>query len=186
MNELYYTPVESKDKVKIISNEVKKITNSDIANSVFVSVFQNIKFYIKEIRNILLKKLRDLDIIQDEDFIEDPSRMYLRRHSANCLYDSQDGCKEILLTVRNNSNYKGGLKSFYGSEDNYIEFLNYLDRVYKSISEIFGNGPEAICHQLLSLCQSNVVIAEYDVHKSLFYDYILNDRVISVVYSCNL
>ena len=175
MNELYYTPVISKNKIPIILAEIKKIKNPDIASSVFIAVFQNIKFYIKEIRNILLKKLRDLGLVDQEDRGNNS-----RRRSADYVNEARKNGKEIFLTLKNYRNHNDELRPFYGSEENYIEFLISIYEVYKSISEIFGNGPEIICHQLLSLCQSNSVVAEYDVHKSLFYDYVLKDRVISV------
>eukprot|EP00826_Nyctotherus_ovalis_P023861 TRINITY_DN1836_c0_g1_i3.p1 TRINITY_DN1836_c0_g1~~TRINITY_DN1836_c0_g1_i3.p1 ORF type:complete len:307 (-),score=63.70 TRINITY_DN1836_c0_g1_i3:176-1096(-) len=183
MNDLYYTPMSYKEKIPLIVKEMKKVTNSDMANSAFISVFQNIKFYVKEIRNILHSKLKELELVQlDSCGSVSVKKFHPRRYSLDCIYEGEQ---------RNFSNSKGNcvvndeLRAFYGAEEKYIEFLVCLLNIYKGFSEVTSQGPEEICHQLLSLCQPNTEVTDYDVHKSLFYDHIFKDRIILVLFLFN-
>jgi len=177
MNDLYYSPMNYKDKISQIAKEMKKVVNSDIANSVFISVFQNIKFYVKEIRNILHSKLKELELLQSDNCGSiNPRKFHPRRYSADCIYEGE---QRSLSNWRNNHVVEE-LRAFYGSEKKYIEFLICLFNIYKGFNEVTSRGPEEVCHQLLFLCQPNTEVTDYDVHKSLFYDHILKDHVISV------
>jgi hypothetical protein len=178
MNDLYYSPMSYKEKIPQIAKEMKKVVNSDIANSVFISVFQNIKFYVKEIRNILHNKLKKLELLQSENCGNIcVKEFHPRRYSADCIYEGE---QRSFSNWRSSCMTSEELRGFYGSEEKYIEFLICLFSVYKGFNEVTSRGPEEICHQLLSLCQPNTEVIDYDVHKSLFYDYILKDRIIFV------
>jgi Cdc6-like AAA superfamily ATPase len=176
MNELYYDPLSYKSRIVLILDELKKITDPDTANSVLFSVFQNLKYYVKEIRNNLRCKLRELGLLQSVSNRRSPARIRSRRYSADFISENS---QETRLSWWNEG-MQSELKPFHGAEGNYIEFLAYLCEIYKNFSKIAARGPEGICRKLLSLCKSTTEIAEYDVHKTVFYDYVLEDRIISV------
>lgn len=184
MNELYYNTLESKSKTALIFKEIKMIRSAEVANSVFASVLQNLKFYVKEIRNILRSKLRELGLLQLAGCGRlSPKKTRIRRYSADYV---NERLQEIFLPWKKEGLYNDELRLFYGAEENYVEFLLTLCEVYKNFDEITSKGPEEVCHRLLNLCKSNTEVTEYDVHKSYFYDYVLKDRIIMVRLSLNI
>eukprot|EP00826_Nyctotherus_ovalis_P037560 TRINITY_DN3433_c0_g2_i9.p1 TRINITY_DN3433_c0_g2~~TRINITY_DN3433_c0_g2_i9.p1 ORF type:complete len:263 (+),score=58.32 TRINITY_DN3433_c0_g2_i9:267-1055(+) len=174
MNDLYYNSLSYKNKAVLMLEELGKITNADVANSVLLSVFQNLKYYVKEIRNTLRSKLYKLGLLESR---RSPQQIKARRYSADCFIESS---QDTQLSWWNKIPHTSELKPFHGSEEKYIEFLTYLRDIYRNYSVIISRGPERICHKLLSLCKSAAEVEECDVHKTAFYDFVLEDRVVSV------
>eukprot|EP00826_Nyctotherus_ovalis_P009709 TRINITY_DN12568_c0_g5_i2.p1 TRINITY_DN12568_c0_g5~~TRINITY_DN12568_c0_g5_i2.p1 ORF type:complete len:263 (+),score=32.66 TRINITY_DN12568_c0_g5_i2:314-1102(+) len=179
MNDIYYSPLKYKTRFTLILEMLRKITSSEMANSVFFSVFQNLKCYVKEIRNTLRSKLNELELLESVGYGRDsPRKLCSRRYSADFI--TSGSLQETRLSWWSNASRNTELKPFQGSEENYVKFLTYLCEVYKNFCRTILYGPEEICHKLLSMCKSTTEIAECGVHKTVFYDYILEDCVISV------
>lgn len=65
MNEFYYSPDKSKTKIKNILEEVKLLDNKNVANSIFISIYHNIKAFIKKKRSFLHEKLFQLKLYKN-------------------------------------------------------------------------------------------------------------------------
>jgi len=189
MNEFYHSPATSKAKIASILEEVSKSLNDkDTANSVFIAVFQNIKVYMKEIRALLYARLKELGLAQPIVSTEEKQNKKIkrRRHSADSLYEYSEDAQDVnlgsntLLTRSNKEQYS--LKPFREAPQKYIEFLITLCQTYKNLVEITSNGVEQICQEILFQCKLGNEVTSYDIHKSLFYDYILKDRLIIVFF----
>ena len=171
MNEIYSTPLNSKPKTTQLLNQTNKLNNKDLANSLFISVFQNIKTYIKEKRNGLHKKLITLGLSPCSAM----GKFNNRRHSMNSLHDYSEYFSSVL-----------GDASFLNENcrveapEKYSEFAIALCEAYKEITLINEIGLEKVCQQILLQCQPGSEVSEYDIHKSLFYDYVLRDKQIMV------
>jgi hypothetical protein len=170
MNEIYSTPLNSKGKTNQLLNQINKLNNKDLANSLFISVFQNIKTYIKEKRDELHKKLLTLGLSPYSTI----GKFSSRRHSMNSLHDYSE-CFSVLGDASFlNENYRIEILVKYS------KFAIALCEAYKEITLINEIGLETICQQILLLCQPGSEVSEYDIHKSLFYDYVLRDKQIMV------
>ncbi len=186
MNEFYHSPATSKEKIADILEDVKSLNDKDMANSVFISVFQNIKAYMKEIRAGLYTRLQSLGLAQplipSEETTKKPRR---RRHSADSIYEYSEDAQEVSFTgagriFSNNKKESYALKPFHEAPGAYVEFLISICEAYKNLVDVSSNGVEAICQEILVQCQPNSEVTGYDIHKSLFYDYVLKDRLIIV------
>ena len=80
IDELYSSPSSSKTKIKKLLQQIKLLNDQEVMNSLFISIFQNIKVYIKEKRSLLHKKLDNLELNNCTS-----GRITTRRHSVNCL-----------------------------------------------------------------------------------------------------
>eukprot|EP00826_Nyctotherus_ovalis_P045553 TRINITY_DN5053_c0_g1_i5.p1 TRINITY_DN5053_c0_g1~~TRINITY_DN5053_c0_g1_i5.p1 ORF type:complete len:314 (+),score=58.69 TRINITY_DN5053_c0_g1_i5:112-1053(+) len=173
MNEIYRSPLNSKAKVNHLLDLTKRLKTKDFANSLFISVFQNIKAHMKEKRNALHKKLPTLGL----SLYSSLGKFSNRRHSLNSLYDYSEYFPSILAEKGVNA---GDSEAESEKPEKYVEFAVALCEAYREIALATEVGLERVCQQILLLCQPGSEVSEYDIHKSLFYDYVLRDRQIMV------
>lgn len=72
------------------------------------------------------------------------------------------------------------LAKFLDKPESYIKFLICLCEKYQGIVKSTSTGIELICQEILIHVDPNKDLKGYDIHKSLFYDYVLKDRIIKV------
>ena len=172
MNDFYYSHKVSKEEIAHLVNIIKGINNSNKGNTIFVTVFRNIQNYMKKIKISLHRRL---NVRKDKSKGKMPSR----RHSARCILTSSDLPRrddEIAI-----SEDKIQTKTMIESPKKYVEFLISLCKYYKRICEISEIGLESVCKLILSKCKPNTDSSNYDIHKSEFYNYILEDSLIMVL-----
>jgi hypothetical protein len=172
MNEFYYSPNEFKGKVSRILEEVKVTCDKNLANSVFASVFYKIKAYIKEKRAILHDKLTQLGLVSSSNFTK---KCCSKRYSIsiNAKKIAYWRGSDLILNI-------GKLKRVGEIPDRYVEFITALCNSYRSLCEIASMGIETVCKQILAQCQISNEVEGCNIHKSLFYDYILKDKLVLV------
>ena len=186
MNDFYHSPVASKSKISSILEDVKSLNDKEMANSVFISVFQNIKTYMKEIRMSLYGRLKELGLAQHlstpEENPKSSKKFRRRRHSADSIYEYSEEAQDVQLSggsiFAKTTKESFALRPFHEAPEKYVEFLIALCEAYKNLIEISSSGVEAICQEILAQCQPNNEVTGYDIHKSLFYDYVLKDRLV--------
>ncbi|MDR3582658.1 MAG: hypothetical protein P4L67_05270 [Candidatus Pacebacteria bacterium] len=165
---------------------MKKIPDKETANSVFVSVFQNIKAFMKEKRDLLHAKLTDLGLAVPLPTEVHKPYVRRRRHSADSIYEYTEDVQEV--PVNPLSNLCGTspvppnciLRQFHEMPEQYMQFLVQVCNAYRELVEVTSAGIEAICQQILSRCQASNDVTGYDIHKSLFYDYVIKDSLVAV------
>jgi len=178
MNEFYYSPNELKGKVSRILEEVKVTCDKNVANSVFASVFYKIKTYIREKRSILHDKLTQFGLVSPSNFTKKccSKRYSISINAKKIVYWKGS---DFILNV-------GKLKTVSEVPEKYVEFITALCNSYKSLCEIASMGIETVCEQILAQCQINNEVEGCNIHKSLFYDYILKDKLIMVLFTNQL
>jgi hypothetical protein len=66
----------------------------------------------------------------------------------------------------------------YGQQ--YAAFIEDLCESYEDLVAITGSGIEALCQEILSHCRPVGCADYYNIHKSMFMDHVLKDRLIKV------
>jgi len=134
-------------------------------------------------------KLKELGLAQTIPLEDKPHKStYIRRrrHSADSLYEYTEDVQEVPVTHLTRTPCVNCVKPsyilrpFHETPERYVQFLILVCETYKELVDVTASGIEAICQQILTQCQPNNEVSGYDIHKSIFYDYILKDRLISV------
>jgi hypothetical protein len=117
--------------------------------------------------------------------------------SAPTLYpidDKLSASHNAKMNVHNKSNYNPNNSSTKGKKFNifclrrfsetpfaYLQFLKNIFQCYKEITNTCGLV-ENICQELLNICEfsKDQDLSDYDLHKSIFSQEILRDKIIKV------
>jgi hypothetical protein len=163
MKKFYESPKDAKWEIAKVLKEVKNLNDKDVANSAFISIYKNIKAYIKAKRYSLHQKL----VVPNEKGRSEQSNGSFNEHQRS---SESKGCVVSIINL------------MPVSEDpvRYIEFFCSLYEEYKDICEITNTGIEEICKQILLKCDLNTQIDKCNIHKTLFYEYIIKDCQIAV------
>eukprot|EP00831_Metopus_contortus_P017180 TRINITY_DN17237_c0_g1_i2.p1 TRINITY_DN17237_c0_g1~~TRINITY_DN17237_c0_g1_i2.p1 ORF type:complete len:321 (-),score=46.66 TRINITY_DN17237_c0_g1_i2:50-1012(-) len=160
--------IPRRKKMLRIFEDVQKIDDIDQANLIFITVFQNIKSYMKSKRDLLLRKLKELKILKGD---LRSIRLERREHSADRGLCKKDMVRILPKTL-------GSLVPIKEKPEQYIEFLIFLCEMYEQIAEVTGSGIEQICQAILAQVNQQHDIVGFDIHKSIFFDVIMKDRTI--------
>lgn len=172
MNEFYESPRKTKDKLVQILEEVKVACDENLANSIFASIYCKIKSYIKSKRRLMYNKLSQLGLLYSVKYKKSFGQGYPVINPRRTIrYRPGD----VILNIEKT-------RAVSEAPEKYVDFFRALCTSYNTVCEVASAEIEAVCEELLVRCQIGNDVAGCNVHKSLFFDYVLKDRLVMVLW----
>lgn len=166
MRKFYDSPKDAKWEIAEVLKEVRNLNDKEMANIAFLSVYRNIKGFVMAKRLALHQKLAKLQLIESDE--KSDARYILSNKPQSCGMKGCAGTAVSLVPLGENV-------------EKYIDFFFSLCEEYKDICEITSTGIEEICELILAKCNLSTILGKCSVHKTVFYDCVVKDELISVL-----
>lgn len=146
---------------------MRSIGDQKIARIVFAAVINNIIEYIKKRKRRIISRLLFLGLFSNED------NQQLKGRSRIYSADSS-------LQINEEINIDCNFDDYHDQVPKYMDFLNCLCDCYEEVLDVTSGGIELACQEILVQCQIGNNLHGYNIHKSMFYEYVLKNTQIQV------